>query len=173
MNQQKTIDGYFAEFGEFHAHKAAEMLEPLHRPGIDPVPDFSTALRQPFDGQAAAIAAAVKMLNTTRRGTIAAEMGTGKTIMGMLSIHAHAAQSARKGGRNGKYRAIVLCPDHLIKKWRDEIEETVPGATAHTFDAGERPACVDRRDGPALRQAAWHTWPVEEADRTRVVCARP
>jgi hypothetical protein len=32
-------------------------------------------------------------------------------------------------------RAIVLCPDHLISKWRDELEETIPGVKVTTFDA--------------------------------------
>jgi hypothetical protein len=48
-------------------------------------------------------------------------------MMGMLTIHKHAPQPARKGCCNGDYRAIVLCPAHLIKKWQDELEATIPG----------------------------------------------
>lgn len=59
---------------------------------------------------------------------------TGKTIQGMLAVHEHAVRSRHKGGSNGKYRALILCPDHLIKKWRDEIEATIPGAGVTTFD---------------------------------------
>ncbi len=54
--------------------------------------------------------------------------------MGMLTIHQHAQRSVRKGGCNGNYRAIILCPDHLIKKWRDELEETIPGVKVTLFD---------------------------------------
>ena len=64
-----------------------------------------------------------------------AECGTGKTLMGMLTIHQHAQRSVRKGGCNGNYRAIVLAPDHLAKKWRDELEETIPGVKVMLFDA--------------------------------------
>jgi superfamily II DNA or RNA helicase len=124
---QMTIDGYFAAFSHFHVKKATELLQPLHTPGEDPLPDFSYATRQPFESQAHVIAAATKMLDETRRGMIVSEPGTGKTLMGMLTIHEHAQRSVRKGGCNGNYRAIVLCPDHLIKKWQDELEATIPG----------------------------------------------
>ena len=110
---QMTIDDYFREFSHFHVKKATELLQPLHTPGQDPLPDFSDATRQPFEPQAHVIAAAIKMLDETRRGMIVSECGTGKTLMGMLTIHQHAQRSVRKGGRNGNYRAIVLCPDHL------------------------------------------------------------
>ncbi len=38
---QMTIDDYFREFSHFHVKKATELLEPLHVPGQDPLPDFS------------------------------------------------------------------------------------------------------------------------------------
>jgi hypothetical protein len=114
--------------------KATQSLEPLHRPGIDSLPDFSRYMRQPMPAQADVIAAAVKMMDESP-GVIASEMGTGKTIMGAMIIDQHAARSGRKGGRNGKYRAVVLCPDHLITKWQDEIERTIPSPEVAIFDA--------------------------------------
>jgi hypothetical protein len=135
LDQIQTIDDYFAAFGRYHVQKATELLRPLHVPRKDPLPDFSDLNRQPFEPQAHVIAAAIKMLDETRRGIVAAECGSGKTCMGMLAIHQHAQRSARKGGCNGRYRAIVLCPDHLVKKWRDELEETIPGVKVTLFDA--------------------------------------
>jgi hypothetical protein len=131
---QMTIDDYFREYSHFHVKKATELLRPLHTPGQDPLPDFSEATRQPFEPQAHVIAAAVKMLDQTRRGMLVAEPGSGETLMGMLTIHQHAQRSVRKGGLNGKYRAIVLCPDHLCKKWKLELEETIPGVKVMLFD---------------------------------------
>jgi Type III restriction enzyme, res subunit len=135
LDQIQTIDDYFAAFSSFHVRKASELLDPLHVPGRDPLPAFSELFRQPFEPQAHVISAAIKMLDETRRGMIVSECGTGKTLMGMLTIHKHAQQPVRKGGRKGNYRAIVLCPDHLISKWRDELEETIPGVKVTTFDA--------------------------------------
>ncbi len=60
---------------------------------------------------------------------------TGKTWMSIFAIHEHAKRSRRKGGRNGKYRAIVICPNHLITKWCREIAETIPGAIVRRFDS--------------------------------------
>ncbi len=157
---QMTIDGYFAEFSHFHVKKATELLQPLHTPGQDPLPDFSDATRQPFEPQAHVITAAVKMLDETRRGMLVAEPGSGKTLMGMLTIHQHAQRSVRQGGRNGNYRAIVLCPDHLIKKWRDELEETIPGVKVTMFDVAgkgckhlisDMTRLYDRMKGPGGR----------------------
>ena len=108
LEQIQTIDDYFAAFGRHHVQKATQLLQPLHVPGRDPLPDFSDVSRQPFEPQAHVIAAGMKMLDETRRGIIAAECGTGKTLMGMLTIHKHAQGPARKGGCNGNYRAIVL-----------------------------------------------------------------
>jgi hypothetical protein len=75
--------------------KVTELLQPLHVPGRDPLPDFSDATRQPFEPQAHVIAAAIKMLDETRRGMIVSEMGTGKTVMEMLTVQQHAQRSVR------------------------------------------------------------------------------
>ncbi len=81
LAQIQTIDDYFREFSHFRVRKATELLQPLHTPGRDPLPNFSSATRQPFEGQAHVIAAAIKMLDETR-GMIIAEPGAGKTLMG-------------------------------------------------------------------------------------------
>ncbi len=81
LAQIQTIDDCFREFSHFHVRKATELLRPLHTPGRDSLPDFSNATRQPFEGQAHIIAAAIKMLDETR-GLIIAEPGAGKTLMG-------------------------------------------------------------------------------------------
>ena len=49
LDQIQTIDDYFREFSHFHVKKATELLQPLHVPGQDPLPDFSDVTRQPFE----------------------------------------------------------------------------------------------------------------------------
>ncbi len=46
-------------------------------------------------------------------------MGTGKTFIGGAAAHAA-----------GFRRMLILCPPHLTRKWKREVEDTVPGARA-------------------------------------------
>ena len=46
-------------------------------------------------------------------------MGTGKTFIATAAAH-----------MAGFKRVLVLCPPHLTRKWKREVEETVPHAHA-------------------------------------------
>jgi hypothetical protein len=129
----ESMDDYLRTFGRILGQKAIHSLKPLHVPNRDPLPDLSVLGREPFPCQADVIAAAVKMMNNRGSGFIVGEMGTGKTLLGMSACHMHAAQPRGRGGKGGNYRAVVLCPDHLIVKWEREIKETIPGATVTRF----------------------------------------
>ena len=129
-----SIDAYFAQHGIHHVKKAGSMLRPLHVPGQDAVPNFDAMARQPYEPQAHAIAAGVAMLDANKSGFLAAECGSGKTLIGQLIVHSHASRSRRRGGKRGHYRALVLCPDHLIKNWVHELKATIPGVKVTTFD---------------------------------------
>ena len=59
---------------------------------------------------------------------------TGKTELAVLAMHELFSKSFRQGGRNGRYRIMVLCPDHLIDKWCREVREVLPEAHTHQFD---------------------------------------
>ena len=80
-------------------------------------PHLRRLLRRPLAAQADAINATVLSLNRQRGTIVVGEMGTGKSY-----IAAAAAYLA------GCRRILVLAPPHLVKKWRREIVQTVPGA---------------------------------------------
>src|SRR3954466_1645774 len=128
IHQIKGMDDYLTSYGCILGRKAIHALRPMHVPGLDPLPDFDL-LRDLFPAQQHVVAAAVEMMNRRGSGFICGTMGTGKTLMGMASIHEHARQSRKRGGYGGKYRAIVLCPDHLVGKWCREIAESIPDAS--------------------------------------------
>jgi hypothetical protein len=141
----QTIDDYFGEYSHFHVKKATELLQPLHTPGRDPLPDFSYATRQPFESQAHVIAAATKMLDETHRGMIVSEPGTGKTLMGMLTIHHHAQRSVRKGG----------CSPLECVRWglnprgaRSPVRDRIPPAVVERLLAELREWAVSPFDRP-------------------------
>ena len=78
--------------------------------------------RAPFAAQRDVVQAVCKLLVTVGdpSAVINAEMGTGKTMMaiavGWVLHHL------------GFPRSLVVCPPHLVYKWRREIKQTVPGA---------------------------------------------
>jgi hypothetical protein len=79
-------------------------------------------LRDPFPEQRAVIQAAARHLVEAGNPsvTVNGEMGTGKTLIGIATawlLH-HA----------GFPRALIVCPPHLVYKWRREIKMTVPEA---------------------------------------------
>ena len=133
LHEITTLDGYLRSFGRSLGKKAVSALDPLHVPNLDPLPEFDDLLREPFDAQKHVIAASVQMLNTTGSGFIVGTMGTGKTLLAMSAAYLHGRQPRSKDGYNGRFRCLVLCPDHLIAKWKREIEETIPGAMVYHF----------------------------------------
>lgn len=52
---------------------------------------------------------------------------THNTILGMASVEGHS--------RGKPYRAIVMCPPHLVEKHQRELQETIPGVSAHIIES--------------------------------------
>jgi len=114
----KTLDEYMVAYGPLLGKQAAKLLAPLHVPGQHSLPELEL-LRSPFEAQKHVIEAARKALQRQKSILLVGEMGSGKSIMGLSAIHAHA---------NGHpYRALVFCPGQLVMKWERELRETIPG----------------------------------------------
>ncbi|MBL8485349.1 MAG: DEAD/DEAH box helicase family protein, partial [Rhodocyclaceae bacterium] len=78
--------------------------------------------RKPLPAQADAVQAVMRLLVDAGApaAIINGEMGTGKTMMGIMAgALLHAA---------GYPRTLIIAPPHLVYKWRREILETVPRA---------------------------------------------
>ncbi len=100
------------------AQRVVESYPPRYRPSENGR-TLPALLRSPLGAQADAIRAAALSLDVHRGTTVVGEMGTGKTF-----IAASAAHMA------GFRRILVLCPPHLTRKWKREVEDTVPDARA-------------------------------------------
>ena len=109
---------FIANFKEAIAKRVVESYPPLYRPSEDQRP-LPRLLRKPLGGQADAIRGAALSLGAHQGTTVVGEMGTGKTFIG-----AAAAYMA------GFQKCLILCPPHLTRKWKREIEDTVPGGRA-------------------------------------------
>ncbi|MGI8915728.1 MAG: hypothetical protein ACR2JY_18410, partial [Chloroflexota bacterium] len=81
--------------------------------------DTAALLRPPLGAQADAIRALVLALREGPSAQLVAEMGSGKTLMACAAAHL-----------GGFRRTLVVCPPHLVDKWRREVLATVPGAKA-------------------------------------------
>ena len=112
------LAGFIDSYKDAIAQRVVESYPPLYRPSEngDKLPRL---LRSPLGAQADAIRGAALSLEAHRGTTVVGEMGTGKTF-----IAAGAALMA------GFKRILVLCPPHLTRKWKREVEATVPGARA-------------------------------------------
>ena len=114
MNLGEFIDSY----REAIAQRVVESYPPLYRPSENGQ-RLPPLLRTPLGAQEDAIRGAALSLESHRGTTVVGEMGTGKTFIG-------AAAAYMAGFR----RVLILCPPHLTRKWKREVEETVPFARA-------------------------------------------
>ena len=110
MNLGDFIDTY----KDAIARRVVESFPPLYRPSENGG-KLPRLLRTPLGAQADAIRGAALSLKAHRGTTVVGEMGTGKTFIG-----AAAAYMA------GFERILIVCPPHLVPKWKREVEQTVP-----------------------------------------------
>ena len=112
------LAGFIDTYRDAIARRVVESYPPRYRPSDQnrPLPPL---LRAPLGAQADAIRGAALSLEAQRGTTVVGEMGTGKTFIAAAAAH-----------MAGFRRVLVLCPPHLTRKWKREVEETVPGARA-------------------------------------------
>jgi hypothetical protein len=122
-----TLDEYLATYGSLLGNNAESALNPLHVPGRDPLPDFSRYKRKPFPSQAHLIAGLVAAIPREPGILLCSKMGTGKTFMAIVT--------ADMDAKGKPYRAIVMCPGHLVHKWKAEILATIPDARVTMLDS--------------------------------------
>ena len=141
LHEIESIEEYIVAFAGELGSRATEILSPLHVPGKSPIPTMDLA-KTLFEAQAHAVSAVVRMLDSRGSGFLCGQMGCGKTCMGLASVHTHA------GGK--PYRAIVLCPDHLIDKWCRELHAWIPSAIITRF--GPSGETIKKNGDTATRQ---------------------
>lgn len=118
------LEQYLERYAPCLGQQSNDTLKPLHVPGRDK--PYTLDLKRPlFDAQAHVVTATSKTLDHQDSVLLVAECGTGKTIMGFSSAHAHA--------RGKPYTGLVMCPGQLVQKWEREIRETLPDVEVHVI----------------------------------------
>ncbi len=118
------LNAFIAEYGEGLLDAVRDQNPPVFtgKALIGRVNVMAGLARKPFPAQCDVVHAMATLLIDRNQpaGIINAEMGTGKTMMAIaLAAVCHA---------EGIRRSLVICPPHLVYKWRREIKETVPNA---------------------------------------------
>ena len=107
-------------FIEKFREAVAQDSNPLYRPGADRKEAYQLIKhipRRPIACQIDAIGGIVKALKSRGSVVLVGEMGLGKTY---ISIAASSALAYQK--------TLVVCPPHLVGKWRREVKQTIPSA---------------------------------------------
>ena len=113
-----NLGDFIDTFKDAIAQRVVESYPPLYRPSENGG-TLPRLLRKPLGAQTDAIRGAALSLEAHRGTTVVGEMGTGKTFIAAAAAH-----------MAGFQRVLVICPPHLVPKWKREIEQTVPGARA-------------------------------------------
>lgn len=128
-DRHMPLANFIDQFGEGLLEQVRRQNPPIYDPDLDTQTPVWRArqhvldnlTRKPFEAQAHAVHAVVKLLldHNEPAAVLNADMGTGKTMMAICV--AALMQSTHP-------RTLIVSPPHLVYKWRREILATVPGA---------------------------------------------
>ena len=143
----KTFDDYITKYGVSLVENLNKMIHPLTelKPNVDTLALKTKSL---FPQQAASVNGVLAMMDhNIKFSVLNMSMGTGKTLMAASVIEAAAIRKWLRS-HPGKtlrdayepdvinYRAIIMAPGHLVKKWAEEVEEEIPYAKATILSGG-------------------------------------
>ncbi|MEA3340542.1 MAG: DEAD/DEAH box helicase, partial [Chloroflexota bacterium] len=143
------VDGlieFMKGYGDVLAERILEDNQPLYNPLHPPAKAWAhlgtlSKNRRPLPGQAEAgmldtqkhvAIAMARAMNACNTGLIQGEMGTGKTTVSLAVTDMMDA-----------YPALVVCPPHLVPKWRREAEEVIPGVETRELSRIGKTASMD------------------------------
>ena len=127
------LNDYLSIFGSLLAEKIQNKFRPKFIPGTD---DYSRYLIniddfihhqgiEMYEAQLAVIQSIANNFNINRNTILCGEMGCGKSKISASACYVHNSNKF-KG-----YNVIVMCPSHLLEKWKEEVEDTVPNAKGY------------------------------------------
>ena len=121
------------------ATRILKSFPPLHAIDDPPSPLISKLLRKPYPAQILAIMGLVKRWQQARAGAVIAECGTGKTLISLGAVYAHAE------GR--PFTAISMVPPQLVDKWCREAILTLPRVRVFIIDGLRTPTNSNSHHG--------------------------
>lgn len=143
-----SIAEYVDKFSMALGDKVSSQCKSLHDPFTQPNhPLLKDLTVKPLPKQAVNITASVKSMKRHGLYIDSGKMGVGKTMMTLGGIHCHA---------EGKpYQAVVMCPSHLTKKWKDEVTKFL-GGKANAIIITDWRHFMQVCNGPKPDDATWY-----------------
>ena len=139
LDNQTGLNDYLSLFGSMLANKIQQKFRPKFIPGTDPYSNYLMNLDdyihykgvELYAAQMAVIQASAKNFIINKHGFIVGEMGSGKSIMTGSTFYVH------NSNKNKGFNAMIMCPSHLVEKWKSEMERYIPntkGYIIHNLD---------------------------------------
>jgi superfamily II DNA or RNA helicase len=127
MSQPETVSEYLQQYSQELGNRILTQFPALHGVG-DPVsPLVRTLLRKPFAAQATVLMGLVRSWeNGARNAIVLGEMGTGKTLISLGTVHVHSERRP--------CTALAMVPPHLVNKWAREAMQTIPRIRVFLLD---------------------------------------
>ena len=139
LDDKTGLNDYLSLFGSMLANKIQQKFRPKFIPGTDPYSNYLMNLDdyihhkgvELYAAQMAVIQASAKNFIINKHGFIVGEMGSGKSIMTGSTFYVH------NSNKNKGFNAMIMCPSHLVEKWKSEMEKYIPntkGYIIHNLD---------------------------------------
>lgn len=134
MTEVSGLDSYLNNFSEILASRIQQSFQPKFIPGeskyserLETFYDYAEykGIRM-YEAQKAVAQATSNNLDKSSTSLIIGEMGVGKTLLGISSIYTNAKKEATTN--------VVLCPPHLVEKWKKEIDKLMPLSTSYIVE---------------------------------------
>lgn len=162
----KDFSEYMSKYGGLAAAKLEEQIKPLI-PLKGKVDTFAGLKKRMYPQQAAIVNGLIALMESgARYGLDVAEMGCGKTEMGMAFVDAafnkqwlqrHPGKTLKDVYLEGavNYRAIMMAPGHLIEKWETEIYSEIPGAQVVVLNSFDKLIAL-KAEGKKPKGRRWY-----------------
>lgn len=126
MHTLTSISDYLRIYGTALGRRVLARFPALHEPGDPAWTGLRRLKRQPFPAQTLAIMGIAKRWQEARGAAAVAECGTGKTLISLASILAHAQEK--------RFTALAMVPPQLVEKWARECFLTLPDVRVFIID---------------------------------------
>lgn len=136
--QFDNMDDYFMKYGSSLIDNLEKKLNPLVELK-DTVDEIAFLKKSYFPQQAAIVNGLMECMKHSSYAILNEDMGCGKTLQGMgipegffnkmiMEKNHISAEEVYKDSSLVKYRNIIMCPPHLVKKWKEAIQADIPYA---------------------------------------------